>query len=187
MNDDMADTAFGNAADKCIKPGFGVHIIDADPAFDRHWPAFGSILHGVQAIAHQFGLGHQAGTETPRLHTIRRAADIEVIFSIAVRGGKTHGLSQTRRITAAQLQGDGIITAIAMMATQQLLTVTVDDRIGSDHFRIQHRRRRQHAVEDTAMPVGPVHHRRDSKPVSRVERRFCLVYRHGQIIITAAR
>jgi hypothetical protein len=35
----------------------------------------------------------------------------------------------------------------------------VDDRPGRQHLRIEQRMARQMAVEDTAVPVRPVHHR----------------------------
>ena len=50
-----------------------------------------------------------------------------------------------------------------MMPRQQPVAITMDDGIGGHHFRIKRGMGRQHAVENTAMTIGPIHHRRNRK------------------------
>ena len=45
------------------------------------------------------------------------------------------------------------------------LDITMDERAGRDHFRIEKGFGTHRAMEDAAMPVRPVHHRCDAKGV----------------------
>ena len=45
------------------------------------------------------------------------------------------------------------------------LHITMDERAGGDHFRIEKGFGTYRAMEGAAMPVRPVHHRRDAKSV----------------------
>ena len=46
---------------------------------------------------------------------------------------------------------------------KQPFAIAMQDRRGGDHFRIEPRMTRELTVEDTAMPVSPIHHRRDAE------------------------
>jgi hypothetical protein len=43
----------------------------------------------------------------------------------------------------------------------------VQERTGGDHLGIEQRTAREQAVKVTAMPVGPIHHRRNRQFTSR--------------------
>ena len=45
------------------------------------------------------------------------------------------------------------------------LHITMDERAGSDHFRVKKGFGTDRTMEDAAMPVRPVHHRCDAKGV----------------------
>ena len=65
-----------------------------------------------QRIAHQIGLGHQAGAEASHLYPVRGAADIKIDFAVAEVLADLRGLRQPRRIAAAQLQGDRVFAGV---------------------------------------------------------------------------
>jgi hypothetical protein len=42
----------------------------------------------------------------------------------------------------------------------------MDDSAGRDHLAVEQRAARQQAMEEPAMPVGPIHHRSDGEDIS---------------------
>jgi hypothetical protein len=70
--------------------------------------------------------------------------------------GKIAGLAPT------ELQGDWMLEWIK---AEMPLDIAMDERAGRDHFRIEKGLGTDRAMEDAAMPVRPVHHRRDAKCV----------------------
>ena len=60
------------------------------------------------------------------------------------------------RIRAAQLKRHRMLAAVE---TQQPLPIAMQDGAGRQHLRVKPRMPRHQAMEHTAMPVGPVHHR----------------------------
>ena len=138
-----------------------VVIIDAEAVFhgDRH---VDRLAHGGEAVGNEVGLAHKAGAERARLHALRRAADVEIDFAIAVGGADAGGLCELLGLRAAELQGDGLLQVVE---PQQPVTITMDDSVGRDHLGIEQRVAGQMAVESPAIPVRPVHHRRDAEPM----------------------
>jgi len=143
------------AVDEAGKHVVVVVLVHAQAALHRHRD-INRIDHGRNALGHQRRLAHQARAKTPGLHAIRRAAAVEVDLVIAPLGGDARGLRQQHRITATQLQGQRLLAAVE---AEQALAVAVDDRVGVHHLRVQAYARCQHAVENAAMAIGPVHHR----------------------------
>src|SRR5690606_30135081 len=64
------------------------------------------------------------------------------------------------RIAPAQLQRDRMLN---VAEPQQPRTIAVDDRICRDHLGIEQGMLGQRTVERPAMPVGPIHHRRNAE------------------------
>ena len=127
------------------------------------------IDHRRHALCHQRGLLHQAGTETPRLHAVGRAANVEIHLVVAPVLGDTRRVRQVCRLAAAQLHGDGVLHGIE---TQQPITVAMDHRLRMHHLGIQARIGRQQPVEHAAMRICPVHHRGNRKTHGRLIARF---------------
>jgi hypothetical protein len=146
----------------------GILLVDADAAFHRYRQSGGHCgLHRFDATRNQIRRLHQAGAERARLHPVGRAPDIEIDLVIAEIGGDPHRFGQLGRIAAAQLQRDRMLDGIV---AQQALAVAMDHRVGHDHLGIKQRMARQLAMEEPAMPVRPVHHRRDGN--------FCIYFIH---------
>ncbi len=142
-------------------------LVHPDAALDggRHSDGCGD---GGHALGHQIRLAHQAGAETAALHPVRRAADVQVDLDIAHVLANAGGLGQFGGIRAAELQGDGLLERIE---PEQPLAIPMDHRPRRQHLGIEQRPTRQAAMERPAVPVGPVHHRRDAEPMA-------LVFRH---------
>ena len=126
-------------------------------------------LHRRDAIGDQCRLRHQAGAEAAVLHPVRRTADIEVDLVIAEILADLRGGREIARIGAAELQRDRMF---ARIEAEQPLAVAMDDGAGRQHLRVKPRMPRHQAMEDAAMPVGPVHHRGDGKAIDRSFKRL---------------
>src|SRR4030095_14330731 len=133
----------------------------ADATFHCH-RNFYSRAHGGNAIGHELRLGHEAGPQTPLLNTIRGAADIEIDFAIAVILTNSCCLRKHFGIAAAKLEGHRLLRVIK---TKELLPGAMANGLGGDHLRIKQGVPREMAMEDTAMPVRPIHHGRHTKSV----------------------
>ena len=156
MHDDHVRTGGHLGIDKGSELFVVLVLIHPQPAFDRHRDRHGR-SHRRHTLGHQRRLAHQAGTKTPGLHAVGRAAAVEVDLVIAPVGGDARGLGQQCRITAAQLQRQRLLDRVK---TEQALAIAVDHRIGMHHLGIQTGTRRQQTVEEPAVAIGPVHHRR---------------------------
>ena len=143
-----------------VQRHLGILVVDADAAFYRHRDLHRA-LHGGDAVGDQRRRLHQAGAERARLHAVGRAADIEVDLVIAERLADPRRLGELGRIGAAELQRDRMLLGVE---AEQPVALAMDDRVGHHHFGVEQRAARQLAMEEAAMPVRPVHHRRDGKP-----------------------
>ena len=152
------DTGPGNMRDKIIQTRLGVHIINANAAFDCHRQV-GCPPHGGHAFSYQCGFSHQASAEPARLNTVGRTADIQIDFSISIGCRRRHRLRQARRITATKLQRcRNCAVQVGPCKRQQPVTIAMNDRLGSHHFGEAQCRRCNQPVKQPAMPVRPVHH-----------------------------
>ena len=138
-----------------------VLVVDADAALHRHRDLHRA-LHGGDAVGDQRRRLHQAGAERARLHAVGRAADIEVDLVIAEGFADPRRLGELVRIGTAELQRDRMLLGVE---AEQPVALAVDHRVGHHHLGVEQRAARQLAMEEAAMPVRPVHHRRDCKSV----------------------
>ena len=69
--------------------------------------------------------------------------------------GRAPSLGELARLTAAELKCYRVLGGIE---TEQSRAVTMNDGAGGQHLGVEQRAPRQQPVEETAMPVGPVHH-----------------------------
>ena len=72
-----------------------------------------------------------------------------------------HSAAQLARSSGslpAQLQGHRVLFGVE---SQKAIGIAMDDGAGGNHLRVQQGRGCQQPVEVAAMPVGPVHHRRN--------------------------
>src|SRR5207342_601571 len=106
-------------------------------------------------------LSHQARAKRARLHALTGTADIQIDLVVASLGAMLSRVRESLRIAATQLQGHRML---GWIESQQACTIAVQERGGRDHLRVQQRVRGELAQEESAMPIGPVHHRSDAQP-----------------------
>ena len=136
-----------------------VLIVHADAALHRDRHAHG-LAHRRHALGHKLGLAHQAGAEAAALHPVGRTADIEVDLVVAEILADPRRLGQLTRVRPAKLQRHRMF---ARIVAQEPLPIPAQDRHRGDHLGVEQGAPAQRAVERPAMPVAPVHHRRDGK------------------------
>src|SRR5262249_2194852 len=107
--------------------------------------------------------------EAAFLHTIRRAADIEVDLRKAEALPDRGAFGERPRVAAAELERDRLLGRVA---GEKPRTVAVYDRAGRDHLAVKQRSAREQAMEEPAMAVRPVHHRCDGEDILLI--RQCL-------------
>ena len=153
---------------------FRILVVDADPAFHRHRDRHRG-LHGGDAIADQRRLRHQAGAEAALLHALGRTADVEIDLVVAEIRADPRTVRERSRIGAAELQRHRMLGRIE---TDQPRAVAAQHRAGGHHLGIDQRAARQQAMEEPAMPVGPLHHRRNGKASVYLFFDFCRSISH---------
>ena len=146
-------TGVTNLFDKGLQKFVGVLIVDADTGFHRHRNIY-HIAHRLDAVRHQGGFTHQAGTKAAVLHPIGGTADVDVHLVIAALLGQFGAARQIGRVAATQLQGDGVL----LLAVTQIISLAVDDGARGHHLGIKQGLASHQTMEITAMPIGPVQH-----------------------------
>src|SRR5690606_16353777 len=86
-------------------------VVDADAAFHRGGDA-DRLADGGHAVRDQRRLAHQAGAEAARLHTVGRAADVQVDLVIAEGRADAGRLGQLLRLGPAQLQRHRVLDGV---------------------------------------------------------------------------
>ena len=147
-------------ADEVAELGVTVAAVDADAVFDRDRDLH-CVEHGLDTIAHQPRMAHQAGADHVVLHAVAGAADVEVHFVVAGVLREYGAGGQVRRHAATQLQGQRVL---GFVMAQKTLGVAMQQGAGGDHFGVEQGIARQQAQEEAAVAVGPVHHGCYRKP-----------------------
>jgi len=136
-------------------------VVHPDAALDRDGPGLGRD-HRRADVGHAPGLAHEDSAETARLDPVGRAADVEVDRVVTVVGSDPRGFGEFCRIRSAELRHDRLFPGVVV---QEMIRPPTHERGGRDHLGVEKRVPRQCPVERPAMPVGPVHHRRDGQPM----------------------
>ena len=157
MHPERVDAGREHRVGERVERDLGVLLVDADPAFHRDRDR-DRLLHRGDAFGDQLRRAHQAGAERARLHAVGRTADIEVDLVIAERLADARRLGELVRIGAAELQRDRLFDRVE---AEQPLARPVDHRVGHHHLGVEQRAARQLAMKEPAMPIRPIHHRRD--------------------------
>jgi hypothetical protein len=144
-----------------VQRGFRILLVDAETAFHRHGDAHRR-PHGGNARTDQMRLGHQAGAEAAFLNTIGWAADVEVDLVVAEILGNARAFGERPRIGAAELDRHRVLERIE---ADEPLAVAAQHRARRHHLGIEQCPTRQQPMEEPAVPVGPLHHRRDTEPM----------------------
>src|SRR5215469_14204681 len=108
MHDEGSAACFGNGRDEPVEACFGVLVVDADATLDRDWN-WHRRAHRRDALGCKLRLRHEAGAEAARLHTVRRATDIEIDLVITKVGADPRSLGKLIGIAAAELEPDRVL------------------------------------------------------------------------------
>src|SRR4051794_38973421 len=154
VNDQCVGTRCDNTAGELVQRHVRILIVDADPALHSNGNSYRA-LHRLNAIGDQRRLRHQAGAKTAVLHPVRRTTDVEIDFVVAEILTYLSRCCEIASIGPAKLKRDGMFAGIE---TEQPLTIAMQDGPGRQHLGVEPSVPGHEAVEDTAVPVGPVHH-----------------------------
>ena len=164
MDDEHVAAAVGDGADEVANEGVALDAVDADPVLDGDRDG-DRVAHRAHAVGDERRLGHQAGAERAALDALARAAAVEVDLGVAPALAEAGARREVAGVAAAELQRHRLLDRIEVEMARD---VAVQQRAGRHHLGVEARARRQQAMEVPAMPVGPVHHRRDAEaPLAR--------------------
>src|SRR5262245_7387568 len=155
VNDERGAACASDLSSETIEPFLLILFVNADAAFDRHRNRYGS-THGDEAFGDVIGLGHETSAEAALLQAVGWTTAVQVDLAIAIVLADAAGERQFARVGAAELQGDRLFDGTNK---RKLIPAVELHRGRGKHFRIEMRPAREGAVEGTAMPVRPVHHR----------------------------
>jgi len=103
---------------------------------------------------------HQVSAEDPAGRPVTRATAVEIDLIVTRLLASCGRNRQLARITAAELQRNGVFLGIEF---EQRGAITVHQIGGRDHFRVEEHPLREAAQEITAMTIRPSHHRCDAE------------------------
>ncbi len=161
MHDQRVGAGRDHSARQHIERDLRILVVDADAALDGDGN-LDRALHRRNAIGDQRRLRHQAGAEAAVLHPVGRTADIEIDFVVAEILADLSRGGEIARVGTAELKRDRML---ARIEAKQPRAVAMDDGAGRQHLRVEPAPPRHQTVEDAAMPVGPIHHRRNGKAI----------------------
>src|SRR5262249_54372310 len=99
------------------------------------------------------------------LHPVGRAADVEVDLVVAEIGRDAGASRERARVRAAELERHRMLGGIEADGAG---AGAGRHRAGPHPLRIDARAAREQAMKEPAMAVGPVHHRRNTEPMSLI-------------------
>ena len=172
MHGENVAARLGHCADKVAHKIVAFGLVDTDAVLHGDGHA-GHIHHGLHAIGHQLGFGHQAGTECAALHALTRATAVQVDFVVAPLFTQPGAMRQVGWLAAAELQCHGVLLCIE---TQVASHIAMQQSTGGHHLGVQQGVAGQQPVKIAAMAVGPVEHRRNRHSPPAVQR----ACNHGQ-------
>ena len=158
-DEDLAATALSHGADEVAHEAVILTAGDADAVLHRHRQRC-RVAHGLHTLGHQGRFGHQAGAKGTALHTFAGAAAIQIDLVVAPLFGQFGAGRQVGGFAATQLQRHRVFDRAEV---QVMRHVAVQQRAGGHHLGVQAGAARHQAVQDAAVPVGPVHHGRDGQ------------------------
>ena len=161
VHDNRTAAATGQHSDECSEFRVAVVVVDTDTGLDCHRD-IDTAGHGGDAGGDGCRLCHQAGTETPGLHPITRAAEVEIDFIVTRLFTDPRSRRQGGRVAATELQGDGVFNRVK---AQQVPAVAVQHGMGRHHLGVQQAMAGDLAQEKPAVAIRPFHHGRNAEGV----------------------
>ena len=136
MHDKVLAACISHCADKVAHKVVALDAVNANAVLDGNGRVLHRITHGFDAICHQCGGLHQASTKSATLHAVARAAAVEVDFVIAPLLAHAGALREHGGVTAAQLQGYGVLFGVV---AQMALRCATHNCAHVNHLGIQQR------------------------------------------------
>lgn len=133
MHDEYLAASLSDGAYKISDKVVVFNLVNPNTVLDSDWNA-DTIAHGFDTIGDQLGFVHQTRTKGTALYPLAGAAAIQVDFVIAPILAKLGGFGQVCRLTATQLQRDGVFFGIK---TQVPCHIPVQQSPGGDHLGIE--------------------------------------------------
>ena len=99
MDAESAGAAAGHRVHKLDQLSEGITFVDSDAVLHRDREATG-LDHGLHAIGHLFGFGHQAGAEPPLNHLGTGTTHVQVDLVVAPLGCQGGSLGQNFWVVA---------------------------------------------------------------------------------------
>ena len=161
MDDEHIAAGGSDGADEVADEGVGVIVIESDSVLDGHRHRYG-VAHRLDAIGDDSRLRHQARAEAAGLHALGRAAAVEIDLVVTPALAELRARGELAWIAAAELQRERMLGRVEIEVVRN---VAVLERAARDHLGVETRARRDQAQEVSAVPIGPVHHRRDADAV----------------------
>ncbi|CAM2145558.1 protein of unknown function [Pararobbsia alpina] len=157
MHDKDIAARVGNRADKVAHKAVFADVVDPDAMLDRDRNRH-NVTHRLDAVRNQFWLRHQASAKRAALNALGRTTAIEIDLVISPLLGKRRAFGKIGWLAATQLERDRMFLIVEVQVSGH---VAVQQRTGGHHLGVQPGVPRNQAVKIPAMPVGPVHHRRN--------------------------
>jgi hypothetical protein len=138
-----------------------IAIVYANAVLDGHGQACRSD-HGGDGLGDAIGLEHQAGSEVAALDAVAGAADVEVDAVVAPGFGEAGAVGEAGGVIAADLEDEGFFVG---GEAEEPIEVAMDDRLGGDHFGVEHHPPTDLPRKEAEMPIGALHHRRNAEGI----------------------
>ncbi len=138
-----------------------IAIVYADAVLDGDGKACGSD-HGGDCLGDPIGLEHQAGSKIAALNAIAGAADVEVDAVVAPGLGEAGAMGEATGVIAADLEDEGLFLG---GEAEEPIEIAMDDRLGCNHFGVEHHPPTDLPRKEAEMPIGALHHGRNAEGI----------------------
>ena len=164
MDDEhVAPATLRHGAHEVTHEVVALHAVHTDAVLDRHRQV-SRFAHGRHAVRHQGGLALQASAKGPTLHPRTRAAAVQVDLVVAPLLRQPSTARQIVWLTAAQLQCHRVLFLVEVKMPRH---IAMQQRTCGHHLGVEQRAAGDEAMEEAAVPICPIHHRRDAQAPGR--------------------
>jgi hypothetical protein len=161
MDGEVLAACGGDDRDEFDHVFVAIAIVYANAVFDGHRQACRSD-HSGDGVGDPIGIEHQTGSEVAALDAVAGAADVEVDAVVAPGFGEAGAVGEAGGVIAADLEDKGFFVG---GEAEEPIEVAMDDRLGGDHFGVEHHPPTDLPREKSEMPIGALHHGRNAEGI----------------------